>query len=63
MLIVTKEPSPMKNPLEVLRSKEQEITRVKQEIEALRITAKLLGEEPPSTSEGKSGIRQVVNMP
>ena len=57
------EPSPMKNPLEVLRMKEQEILRVKQEIEALRITAKLLGEEPPSAGEGKAGIRQVVSMP
>jgi hypothetical protein len=53
----------MKNPLEVLRMKEQEIARVKQEIEALQITAKLLGEEPPSTGEGKGGLRQVVNMP
>jgi len=53
----------MKNPLEVLRIKEQEITRVKQEIEALRLTAKLLGEEPPSAEEGKNGFRQVVNMP
>lgn len=52
----------MKNPLDVLRMKEQEIARVKQEIEALRITAKLLGEEPPST-EGKNTFRQVVNMP
>ena len=53
----------MKNPLEVLRMKEQEILRVKQEIEALRITAKLLGEEPPSAGEGKGGFRQVVTMP
>jgi hypothetical protein len=55
--------SPMKNPLEVLRTKEQEIVRVKQEIEALRLTAKLLGEEPPSTGDGKVEFRQVVNMP
>jgi hypothetical protein len=53
----------MKNPLEVLRIKEQEILRVRLEIEALRITAKLLGEEPPSASEGKVEYRQVVNMP
>ena len=53
----------MKNPLDVLRTKEQEIARVKQEIEALRITAKLLGEEPSSTGEGRSTLRQVVNMP
>ena len=42
----------MKNPLEVLRVKEQEIVRVKQEIEALRITAKLLGEESSSAGDG-----------
>jgi hypothetical protein len=53
----------MKNPLDVLRMKEQEIVRVKQEIEALRITAKLLGEEPPSAGDGKIEFRQVVNMP
>jgi hypothetical protein len=53
----------MKNPLEVLRMKEQDMLRVKQEIEALRITAKLLGEETPSNGEGKGGIRQVVNLP
>lgn len=53
----------MKNPFDVLRTKEEEIARVKQEIEALRITARLLGEEPPSTGEGKTSYRQVVNMP
>lgn len=52
----------MKNPLDVIRMKEQEIQRIKQEIEALRITAKLIGEEPPG-SEGKGGFRQIVNMP
>jgi hypothetical protein len=53
----------MKNPLEVLRMKEQEILRVKREIEALRITAKLLEEESPSAGDGKVEFRQVVNMP
>jgi hypothetical protein len=53
----------MKNPLEVLRMKEQEILRVKQEIEALRIVAKLLGEEPPSSGDGRVELRQVVNLP
>jgi hypothetical protein len=53
----------MKNISEVLHIKEQEITRVKQEIEALRITAKLLGEEPPSSGDGRAEIRQVINMP
>ena len=53
----------MKNPLEVLRMKEQEILRVKQEVEALRITAKLLGEEPSSEREERGEFRQVVKMP
>ncbi len=52
----------MKNPLEVLRMKEQEILRLKQEIEALRITAKLLEEEPPSAGDA-SEFRKVVNLP
>jgi hypothetical protein len=54
----------MKNPLEVLRMKEQEILRVRQEIEALRITAKLLGgEEASSPGDGRVDFRQVVKMP
>ena len=53
----------MKNPFEVLRMKEQEILRVKQEIEALRITAKLLGEEPPSAGDKTIEFRKAVNMP
>jgi hypothetical protein len=47
MLIVVEGALSMKDPLEVLQMKEQEILRVKQEIEALRITAELLREEPP----------------
>jgi hypothetical protein len=35
----------MKNPYEVLRAKEREIVVVKQQIEALRMTAHLLGDE------------------
>ena len=53
----------MKNPLEVLRMKEQEILKVKQEIEALRITASLLDEEHPSAVEGTIEFRKVVNLP
>jgi hypothetical protein len=53
----------MKNIVEVLCVKEQEIARVKQEIEALRITAKLLGEEQPSANDGRVEYRQVVKMP
>jgi hypothetical protein len=53
----------MKNPFDVLRMKEQEILRVKHEIEALRITAKLLGEDPPSNGDSKVEFRPVVNRP
>lgn len=41
----------MKNPIEVLRAKEQEITRVKKEIDALRIAAQLLGDEAQPKSQ------------
>jgi hypothetical protein len=57
-------PLSMKDPLEVLRMKEQDILRVKQEIEALRITAELLGEEPPFVGDGTTiEFRKIVNMP
>lgn len=36
----------MKNPMEVLRSKEQELVRVKQEVDALRLAARLLEDNP-----------------
>jgi hypothetical protein len=35
----------VKNPMEVLRTKEQEISRVKKEIDALRLAAPLLNDE------------------
>lgn len=35
----------MKDPFEVLQTKEQELARVKKEVDALRIVAQLLGEE------------------
>jgi hypothetical protein len=43
----------MKDPFEVLRMKERDTLKVKQEIEALRITAELLGENllPPATGQ------------
>ena len=39
----------MKNPYDVLRTKEQELVRVRKEMEALRIAARLLGAEDPAT--------------
>ena len=53
----------MKNPYDVLRMKEQEILRVKREIEALRIAAKLLGEDPPSNGDGTVEFRPSSNGP
>jgi hypothetical protein len=55
----------MKNPYEVLRAKEQELTRVRKEMEALRIAARLLEADDPALSNGESHpkLRQVVEMP
>lgn len=55
----------MKNPYDVLRTKEQELTRVRKEIEALRIAARLLGAEEPAMIEADTSqkLRSVVEMP
>ena len=55
----------MKNPLEVLRSKEKELSRVKEEVAALRVAARLLGdtESEPEEDDDESGPRRVVEMP
>jgi hypothetical protein len=52
----------MKNPLEVLRTKEQELLKVKKEVEALRITVHLLGGEKNQADEVMN-LRQVIEMP
>lgn len=44
----------MKNPIEVLRAKEQELLKVKREIEALRVALPLLGEDDESATPGRS---------
>lgn len=53
----------MKNPMEVLRTKEQELARVRKEVEALRVTVRLLGEEGPALGEPKKEMQPVVEMP
>ena len=57
----------MKNPIEVLRMKEQELLKVKKEIDALRITARLLDEEGATRSAAavgqKQDLRQLIEMP
>ncbi|MBZ5665667.1 MAG: hypothetical protein LAO30_13780 [Acidobacteriia bacterium] len=55
----------MKNPYEVLRTKEQELIRVRKEMDALRIAARLLGAEDPGAANGEapSKLPRVVEMP
>jgi hypothetical protein len=54
----------MKDPLAVLRSKEQEIVRIKKEIEALRVAARLLREDDDQIPEdAKPDARRVIPMP
>jgi len=55
----------MKNPYEVLRMKEQELIRVRKEMDALRIAAKLLGAEDkrPVNGEAQPQLTRVVEMP
>ena len=51
----------MKNIFDVLNSKEQEIIKVKKELDALRIAAKLLADED-SPANGKAYSR-ILAMP
>jgi hypothetical protein len=57
----------MKNPYEVLRMKEQELIRVRKEMDALRIAARLLGAEDKTRSnangEDHGQLTRVVEMP
>ncbi len=56
-------PSPMKNPYDVLRAKEQELIKVRKEMDALRIAARLLGAEDKSAGEVCQPLTRVVEMP
>ena len=55
----------MKNPYDVLRMKEQELLRVRKEMDALRIAARLLGAEDSGAAkdEGQPRLQRVVKMP
>ena len=52
----------MKDPVEVLRRKEAELERLKEEVEALRLAGKLLREKPAPGQEPASGAK-VLQMP
>jgi hypothetical protein len=55
----------MKNPYEVMRTKEQEMVRIRKEMEALRIAARLLeADDPAKTNDtGRPALSRVVEMP
>jgi hypothetical protein len=55
----------MKNPYDVLRTKEQEMIRVRKETEALRIAARLLDAEESGAAKADSQLKQQrsVEMP
>lgn len=54
----------MKNPIDVLRMKEQEILKIKVEIEALRITARLLNDDVQTPAAiQRQETPQLVEMP
>lgn len=52
----------MKTIVEVLQEKQEAIARVQKEIEALRIAAKLIGEEQDQTQR-TTEYRQLLQMP
>jgi hypothetical protein len=52
----------MKNLREVLQMKEEEILRLKKEIEALKVAARILSEEQ-TQAEKKTQYRQLLQMP
>jgi hypothetical protein len=55
----------MKNPYDVLRIKEQELLRVRKEMDALRVAARLLDAEDARAGKDKSvpELKRVVEMP
>ncbi|MDP9162246.1 MAG: hypothetical protein M3O09_18725 [Acidobacteriota bacterium] len=52
----------MKNPMEVLRLKEQELLKVKNEVAALKITMRLLSDGSPLVGNGQSEPKKVLEM-
>jgi hypothetical protein len=52
----------MKDPYEVLRAKEQEFALIKQQVEALRIAARLLDDEHATAIETKSQPTEVTQI-
>jgi len=53
----------MKNPVELLRQKEQEIQRLKKEIAALKLAAPLLEEDEQTAPDKRAEWRQIIGTP
>jgi hypothetical protein len=53
----------MKNPVDVLRKKEQELAKIKKEVEALRLTARLLTDAHEAPGDPRVDLREVIDMP
>jgi len=53
----------MKNPYDVLRVKEQELLRVRKEMDALRVAARLLDAEDTAKGQTQPKLSRVVEMP
>jgi len=55
----------MKNPYDVLRMKEQELIRVRKEMDALRMAARLLDAEDSAAGKipSQPKLQRVVEMP
>jgi hypothetical protein len=53
----------MRDPMEVLKSKEMEVIRVRKEIDALKIAARLLGDEPRANGDHRDDKKSIVEMP
>ena len=51
----------MKNVYEVLRQKELEVSRLKQEVEALRVAAPLLSEDGEAEDDHQPTLQRAVN--
>jgi len=55
----------MKNPYDVLRIKEQDLMRIRKEVDALRVAARLLDAEDSFAAKGNAQpeLQRVVEMP
>jgi hypothetical protein len=51
----------MRDVYEVLRQKELEVSRLKQEVEALRVSAPLLSEDEKAEKDNKPTLHRAVN--